>query len=76
MRLNREEGPGRPEPGGPIDPLDRARREAVDALVDHLADEKLGVGEFERRVRIAREAATLDRVRSALAGLPGRGGHR
>ena len=55
------------------DPLDAARRETIDALVEHMADEKLAVEEFERRVQLVRAARDADDVRAALSGLPGRG---
>jgi hypothetical protein len=56
------------------DDLERARRVALDALVEHFANEQMRPEEFERRVGAARAAASLSELRTLLADLPGRGG--
>ena len=53
--------------------LELLRRETLDALVEHLAEEHIGVEEFERRVKTAREGEGEMEIRRALDGLPGRG---
>lgn len=55
------------------DRLERMRRETLDALVEHLADEHVDTAEFERRVAIVKEGADRPSIRAALAGLPGTG---
>ena len=53
--------------------LETIRRETLDALVEHLAEEHLSVGEFDRRVALARAGTDAPSIRAALSGLPGRG---
>lgn len=54
--------------------LERARRLALDALVDHFAHDQLRPEEFERRVAAARGAGSLTELRALLADLPGGSG--
>ena len=53
--------------------LERARRVAIDALVEHFAHDQLQPEEFERRVGVARTATSAAELRPLLADLPGRG---
>jgi hypothetical protein len=54
--------------------LERARRVALDALVEHFANDQLRPEEFERRVGAVRIAGSLTELRALLADLTGRGG--
>jgi hypothetical protein len=52
--------------------IERARRVALEALVEHFAHDQIRPEEFERRVALAREASSLAELRGLLADLPGR----
>ena len=52
--------------------LDRARRVALEALVEHFAHDQIRPEEFERRVALARAASSLAELRGLLVDLPGR----
>jgi hypothetical protein len=54
--------------------IERARRVALDALVEHFAHDQLAPEEFERRIGLARSAGSIAELRVLLADLPGRGG--
>jgi hypothetical protein len=54
--------------------LERRRSAALEALVEHLADEHLDVAAFDARVALVRSASSAAEVDRALTGLPGRAG--
>lgn len=56
------------------DPLGSRRSHALEALVDHLADEHLDVPGFDQRVGRVRAARSAGEIEAALDGLPGRTG--
>ena len=53
--------------------VERARRVASESLLEALADDRLGLEEFERRTAAVRDAGTVRAIRDLLADLPGRG---
>jgi hypothetical protein len=59
---------------GAEDPLRVRRSHALEALVDHLADEHLDVAGFDARVERVRAATSAEEIERALDGLPGRTG--
>ena len=54
--------------------VERARRVAIEALVDACARDVLPDEEFERRVAAVRAASSLSELRALLVDLPGRAG--
>ncbi|MDX1494095.1 MAG: DUF1707 domain-containing protein [Longimicrobiales bacterium] len=52
-------------------PSDQTRQIAIDALMEHFANDVLDVDEFERRVESAHKASTSDELKELLQDLPG-----
>jgi hypothetical protein len=54
-----------------VGPMAHRRRVTVEALVEHFANDAMGVDEFERRVDVAHRASTPDELKELLVDLPG-----
>ncbi|MEQ1855127.1 MAG: DUF1707 domain-containing protein [Longimicrobiales bacterium] len=54
-------------------PLGQTRQVTIDALCEHFANDVMPVEEFERRVDVAHQAASVDELRELLRDLPGGG---
>lgn len=54
-------------------PSDRTRQIAIDALMEHFANDVLEIDEFERRVESAHKATTSGELKELLQDLPGGG---
>jgi hypothetical protein len=53
--------------------LDPGRQNVIDALMEHFANDRFGVEEFERRLDLANAATSTTELRAILSDLPGGG---
>lgn len=54
-------------------PTDQTRQVAIDALMEHFANDVMDIDEFERRVDMAHKATTSDELKELLRDMPGSG---
>jgi len=61
------------EDAEPRTPLGQTRQVTIDALCEHFANDVMGMEEFERRIDVAHQAASVEELRELLRDLPGGG---